>query len=538
MNEIQLQRQIDDLRRKLETLSTRDRSPYQVVGSPIFVPDAMVANFNGPKPFNLDTTGVINGDMGQQAAAIGNLYAGLIFRKGLFGKAVQVAEDTTNKVLNPSFEKETGTTITGWGQFSSGTTTGFVSQVDATPYAVLGNNAYHQKQTTTAGVTCIYTDIVCNGVHTVSFDVEILSGQVVARVDALVAGTIMGSVTATTSGRYSVTFTGTNVTYRIYLLMGSGAGVGIGEAYWDCIQVEAKSTATPYCDGSLGNGHAWAGTVNNSTSFTGRTNLSFNPQVVDRGGLQGSVMMWVKPSLKGEIVLVDVRAGALSASWRLRIFDNVLQWYDGADVYRIAHTMTTPRVGLNDWHHVAFTWDFINGSFIAYWDGEGTEYAGALPYTAIGQFLIGTHYSIANTYALNGLVANLVITDRVVTPTLVKNAFLSNAPVFTEDQEHYEDWFNVRVASGGVVVLYTDSYTSAGEMLITDLPSYQTATYIVSPFTTSLTGDTGGNWGTSAGADLFNVYYNGTALSLQNTSGAARTFMVRMRRQATLGTRN
>ena len=65
----------------------------------------------GQKPDETDYTGNPHGNLGQAATQTG----GVIFRPGKFGKGVQIAEATTNTIINPSFEVDVtnGWTVSG-----------------------------------------------------------------------------------------------------------------------------------------------------------------------------------------------------------------------------------------------------------------------------------------------------------------------------------------------------------------------------------------------------------------------------------------
>ena len=61
---------------------------------------------------------------------------------------------------------------------------------------------------------------------------------------------------------------------------GMGVRVGLnasqGSFLVDAFQVENKSYATPYADGSLGNGHSWSGTAHASTSSRTQAGLYYD----------------------------------------------------------------------------------------------------------------------------------------------------------------------------------------------------------------------------------------------------------------------
>lgn len=535
-NELEMQRQINRLERKLDELATRDRAPFIRKGSPVFIADAMVADYIGPQSYATDYTGSADGNFGQQATIPeGTLLGGVIFRKGLFGKAVQVAEPSTNLIFNPSFEAETGTTITAWTRNTFGTITGYTGAVEATPFATLGYNAWHCKQPNILGAIWIDTVIgPLTGAHVASVNIEVLSGRAFLRIWNGTAD--IASLEITTSGRHYLPFTAAGTTIRVIITVGSVGAIGVGEIYADCVQVEAKAYPTPYLDGSLGDGHSWAGTANNSASSRKEARLSYFPTVVGRGSLQGSAMAWINaiPHLPYSIVF-ETRGPGITAGWRLRLVPSggqfFLQWVDPADVTQISAEVPAV-VSLDEWHHVAVTWDFIAGSFRIFWDGaELGQYTGPITWHAPAQFLIGTHHTGTGN-SINGLVANLVLTSRVIEPAVFANIFKSLAPAYTTDVYAPDLWRNEYLNAGAKMVLFPENSTFAGEILITNLNNRSTALFLVSRFTCILIAETtASNWSNTIGtASRLNVGWDTGGVSLQNNLVSNTPFAIHTRR--------
>ena len=65
------------------------------------------------------------------------------------------------------------------------------------------------------------------------------------------------------------------------------------EIYFDAVQLEAGSAATPYCDGSLGDGHAWAGTAHASGSSRTEAKLTY-AAAGNISAAAGTMMAWVR----------------------------------------------------------------------------------------------------------------------------------------------------------------------------------------------------------------------------------------------------
>ena len=67
--------------------------------------------------------------------------------------------------------------------------------------------------------------------------------------------------------------------------------------WWDGAQVEAKSYATSYCDGTLGTGYAWTGTAHNSTSTRAASSASLDPAGILAPG-SGALAFRITPTIE------------------------------------------------------------------------------------------------------------------------------------------------------------------------------------------------------------------------------------------------
>ncbi|HHB12086.1 MAG TPA: hypothetical protein ENK62_02670, partial [Chromatiales bacterium] len=245
------------------------RAEYWIGPHALQLDDAeMIVHFDGPRPFETDFSGTAMGHMGQVATESG----GVIYRPGKFGKAIQVAEATTNVLSNPSFE-----------------ISGYWSTSDTLTYETNGFiGSYCGKVTYASGsATTIYQDYSVSGASgdpwTGSAYVWAEGNNVGKSVAVIVytyeSGTWVNSsttVTLTSTPQRVVvthTATGTYTTVRFRVQMNdttSGAFFFV-----DACQLEQKGYATPYCDGSLGPGHSWSGTAHASTSTRTVAGLSW-----------------------------------------------------------------------------------------------------------------------------------------------------------------------------------------------------------------------------------------------------------------------
>ncbi len=187
-----------------------------------------------------------------------------------FGDGVFVEEATTNLITNPGFGTGTTkyTTVNGSSVALSSTRALFGTQSLAVTVAALTAG---QAST---GYNIASGDAANSTTYTASCWVWVPVGMPAVEISAQgawVTSSVFGA-TSTVTGqwqRLSVTFTttasGSTSTGVIYLL--AAGTTTAGQVYWtDSWQLEAKSYATTYCDGSLGTGYAWTGAANASTS--------------------------------------------------------------------------------------------------------------------------------------------------------------------------------------------------------------------------------------------------------------------------------
>lgn len=173
-----------------------------------------------------------------------------------------IDEATTNYVTNPSFEADTA----GWTADSPATLTRIIS--DKKIGAACGNMVF------TAGTQIVWTSVAASAgqVWTGSFWFKGNSGASTVRIQLLAydgGGATVGSSTQiqpTLSGhwqKFSLTHTCPASTATLRLRFISD---GVFDSSADGVQLEQKSYATTYCDGSLGPGYAWTGTAHASAS--------------------------------------------------------------------------------------------------------------------------------------------------------------------------------------------------------------------------------------------------------------------------------
>jgi len=388
-----------------------------------------VFHYDGAAPYRLDNTGSNNSHIGVGGTEAG----GILYRPGKFGKAVQVAEATTNLVTNPSFE--TGN-ATGWTNYSTGSPTGTRTVVQG-DVALYGDYAYEIKKTGGAAGAAYGTyfgfNVESGKTYTYSAWVKIATysggtGQVYVYGGGNIPPTtvsLSGTDREWQRATFTVTATGTGLS-AIYCWINNADTMTL---YLDGVQVEEKAYATAYCDGSLGTGHSWSGTAHASTSS--RTGASL--QYANRADLnpdEGSIMMWVRhESIRPVNSQGLFGAGAANAQFDAFVTNA------GTITFRQAGTSLSFAAGMaaQTWYHLAFTWSrngntrkiFFNGAEVASRQFDTGASIGSTLW--VGSLNVG-----GSGFNVNGLIDEFVLLEYPAEPKLIRAIYESDAPVFVE----------------------------------------------------------------------------------------------------------
>lgn len=368
----------------------------------------LLSHFDGRAPYETNYSGEPNGHMGQVATVAG----GVIYRPGKFYKAAQLAGAVTNCVHNPSIETNT----TGWG------VAGGAAVTRITNLGYVGTCCAKLS-----GSTNGYTNIVVTSAT---------SANTQYTMSAYVCGTgkfrlrIYDNVS---SYRQSAEFTASSewVRYTYTATFGTGStdrqcgfistnGVDI---YFDAVQLEAGAAATPYCDGSLGDGHAWTGTAQASSSTRAEAKLTYNA-TGNISATAGTIMAWVsKCNLSHTMALI---AGDINGS---------IDIYTSGTTINVNQRNVQALITYNyswatdTWVHVAVTWAgtavtlYVNGASVA----TGTASAAFV----VPSGLVVGRRSDAQ-YNWGGWIDDLCILGYASPANEIRAIYESNAPVFAE----------------------------------------------------------------------------------------------------------
>ncbi|MHA2062935.1 MAG: phage head spike fiber domain-containing protein [Candidatus Thorarchaeota archaeon] len=211
--------------------------------------------------------------------------------------AVQLAEATTNLHINPSAE----TDAAGWSAYQSTLT-------QSSDYAKVGSYSFKNTITVASGAFGQYHAFVTGApisVTTYTSSAWVwVSADVASRCFFRSYLAMIGGASPINYNLYTDTVlvagwnrVGTTATVdeadrtsvqAIYYLRDASTGDSF---YIDGIQVEEKAYPTPYCDGSLGDGHTWSGTAHASTSSRTATSLIYDTAdagIEESGGTFGT----------------------------------------------------------------------------------------------------------------------------------------------------------------------------------------------------------------------------------------------------------
>lgn len=425
----------------------------------------LIAHYDGPEPYETNYTGNPTGHMGQVATVSG----GVIYRPGKFGKAVQVADATTNLVTNPSFESAATGYFTWYHATASRIATdSYVGSYCATIQSDDGSLPYIYNSgsslTVSAGTSYTFSAWVKGvdaavGRNCVIYLRENGGASPHANTSTTVALTDEWQRVSVT--RTIVESDRDAINHYIYY----SSALTDGAMLIDGIQLEQRSSATPYADGSLGDGHSWSGTEHASTSSRTAARLSYASNNLDYN--RGTVMLWAN--------MTAVVSGNQWAFYRNTVGGRVYiiksssddKWYGGLGDN--AFLLQGTAVEENTWVHLALTWDGASGAF--YVNGElmnGAAYSGLSD--AATDLFVGRPNS-AGSY-LNGTIDELVIADRALDADEIRAIYESNAPVFAETSTwHWRSASNKVWAdseglwaiseSGAVLGLYAEAGTKS-----------------------------------------------------------------------------
>lgn len=424
-------RKLKRLEDEIERLKTIEHSFQYAKG---FITDALLhLPFDGKVPYETNFDVNTYGQYGQQATISG----GVIGRPGKFGKAVQVAEATTNLIVNPIFENNV---TDGWS-FGSGT--GGIRSRDTTEKWIGSASC---KIVAGSGQTRIYSIIVIPNGESVTFHARMKQGasatnKAFIQLYDITNGSYKNPVYATLYDEWEfLTFTwlnDTGVDATCWFILGNFFFDSTTPIWVDAIQVELKSYSTPLCHGGMGDGHSWSGTAHNSTSSRTATGLKYERE----GNIkpdEGSISFWAWTPLPWT-ELGNRRAQLLRHNHTRGYYlfgdtyDGGLSFYMGGAGSGLTMNDTLWDAG---WHHIVAMWSESDDIRALYLDGsllDSDPYKA--PVESTGGLEVG--YDSSNGRQWNGYIDDFAILDRALTADEVRAIYESDVPLVVPSGYNY-----------------------------------------------------------------------------------------------------
>ena len=335
-------------------------------GVPFTVNPTFGLKFRGARTDNKINVVDVNG----AAPAIGNAMIGA---EGKWGRAYQAAPATTNLVQNPSFEVDTA----GYYEYNTANLlSAGANGTRDTKYAVYGGASLKYVTPNLAANEGWHCDLVDAVTASTSYTVSIYvygSGALTFALINRSGGNVQFANTAITATkqwtRYSITATTpvgcTSVRIALYQPTQAAA------TFWaDALQLEQKAYLTPFCDGSLGPGHTWAGTAHaTSSSRTGIPTLSYANAYRFIPEATGTISCWFFPVAEktGNTYMTLFRySTSQHVIARIVNSGDVMQCYWGVTARNSSNAVTW-----NAWNHLALT--VTDGNLNIYLNGVKTS---------------------------------------------------------------------------------------------------------------------------------------------------------------------
>ena len=400
-----------------------------------------LAHYDGP-PSPADYSGSPQTVQGQIPTT---LSGGVVYRPGVYGKAIQVAEATENKFVNAVFEHPT-TWNYGWSAGADLT----VTQNTDPNYIYYGLNSAKIVRTSTATGQRVYYQalVLSNATYILSAYVKKADGSAVTGSDVSIyaeTGTYTSYYIDLDNGWYLVfaAVSGSNVS-KVY-------GIAIEPLstvyYLGGLQIEENAYPTPLAHGSMGPGHSYSGTAYESSSLRTATDIVYTGVTMPA---TWSIGFWWKP---WEIAVnAPVNDGLLN--WYCDANNGIFIFYQASgDVLFLGH------IGNGSDVYISTTTDVIRGQAIHI----AATYDGATLRFYVDGALIGTETPTAMTNAptilvlgklnggnnTNGLIDDLYLVKMAQTEDDIKAIIDSGVPVAAE--HGVTSWY-----SGGLAPIWVD----------------------------------------------------------------------------------
>jgi len=368
---------------------------------------------------------------------------------------VQLAEATTNLITNPSIEVNT-TGYTGI-QATLAQNTGDAYVGGACLQSTLSAN-YHETYFnvgltgSTAGRTFSFQVAVKGSGDSIGKKIRLYLKE-----DGGAAGvaTMAASSDITLSDQWQVcALTGTiteddRTQLRAGIYTSTWSTMEAGDVFLsDAWQVEEKSYPTPYCDGSLGDGHSWSGAAHNSTSSRTVTSLIYDADAAGISETEGAFAAWVMlPLVPGdntqynmlfswwddwntESIYLNLTADGI---WNGKVYSGSVQQCN------LSHSVADWKPF--EWHHIVFVWKtndcrlYIDGAL------EASDSDVTMPSIVGTALKVGGESSVSQWW--NGWVDDAAVLDRALTDAEAAALYAAGSSGFAAPRILYDIYDDV-----------------------------------------------------------------------------------------------
>jgi hypothetical protein len=204
------------------------------------------------------------------------------------------------------------------------------------------------------------------------------------------------------------------------------------DIYADGWQCEPKAYPTPYCDGSLGDGHSWSGAAHDSTSSRTAARLSY-PVAGNFNENQATVFFWMYMPIVNQNGLIrmpfDIDATTGEVDFWINPNGSVRAYFGGTTGDSASGLITN-----GTWHLVGFTYD--GTTLITYVDGVNVVEGAPSALSGLDTTMyIGSNSGPGRH--LNGYIDDFAILDRALTADEVRAIYESNAPLVVPSGYNY-----------------------------------------------------------------------------------------------------
>ena len=398
-----------------------------------------LAHYDGP-PSLADYSGSPQTVQGQIPTT---LSGGVVYRPGVYGKALQAAEATANKMTNPVYGHATWNT--GW---TTGADLTAVQNFDPN-YVLYGVNSAKVTRITSGGSRSFYQNINAGNtnMHCLSAYVRKADGSTITASDCQLfyGGLLTTTYTALNNGWYLLHALVTGVASST--ITGVTLTALSTDYYVGGVQLEEMPYPTPLAHGGMGPGHAWTGTAHESTSTRTATQVVYTGIPMPASWSFG---FWFQPwTTATELTAADwlFTWAADANNYVGLVYSHAtdtlyLRWNGNTSLSDINHT----DLSCGEAVHIAATFDGTTLTF--YVNGEVIGTATPAAMTAAPTILaVGSYYTGSNT--VNGLIDDLYGVKIVQTQDDIKAIIDSEVPVAAEHGAI--SWY-----SGGLAPIWVD----------------------------------------------------------------------------------